>query len=415
MKSLYLATSQVTLTDEERVVADLLEKVRSLAPLIKERSAEFAADGAYDEALHNELLEAGLYGVLSPKKYGGLALGLDSYAQIGVEFARADPGAAWMFVLGTGHAFHAASFYNRQAQDELFGNGPYIAPLRGIPTGTSEKVEGGYRLSGDFPFSSGSRFSTHTLAVAPTYDDRGELLGAMMHSVPRAQFEILDDWGGGRTIGMESSSSNTIRIEDVFVPDHLVVPYEFREHVLGEDGTPGFQQHANPLYLGRSMSFTVAELASVQVGAAWAALDEYEKLMLKGKSGLPPFAPRVDSPEYHRWFGKLQAMVDTAETTLLAATRQYMTLARRWAATREGFTPADDVRIRAIIQQAGKLANEATDLAFRTAGTSAAAKGTRLEKIFRDVSMTRTHIVVGQLDVHYTSASQYHFGQPLRF
>jgi 3-hydroxy-9,10-secoandrosta-1,3,5(10)-triene-9,17-dione monooxygenase len=253
------------------------------------------------------------------------------------------------------------------------------------------------------------------LAVAPTYDENGEPLGAMMHSVPRDHFEILDDWGGGRTIGMEASASNTVRIDDVFVPDHLVVPYRFREHILGDSGTPGFQQHGNPLYVGRSMSFTTAELAAVQVGAAWAALDEYEKLMVKGKSGFPPFPARLDSPEYHRWFGKLQAMVDTAETTLIAATRQYMTLARRWAATRVDFSPADDVRIRAVVQQAGKLANEATDLAFTTGGSSAAAKGTRLEKIFRDVAMARTHIVVGQLDVHYSSASEFHFGRPLRF
>jgi 3-hydroxy-9,10-secoandrosta-1,3,5(10)-triene-9,17-dione monooxygenase len=415
IESLYLARSLETLTEEERVTAELLEKIRSLAPQIRERADDFAKAGGYDLDLHHELLEAGLYGVLVPKKYGGLGLGLDSYVQIGVELARADPGVAWMFVLGAGHAFHAGSFFGEKAQDELFGNGPYIAPLRAIPSGRSQRVEGGYRLSGDFPFSSGSRYSTHTQAVAPTHDEAGTYIGAMLHSVPREQYEILDDWGGGRTIGMEASSSNTIRITDVFVPDHLVVPYSFREHILGEHGTPGYQQHANPLYVGRSMTFTNAELVSTQVGAARAALDEYEKLMLKGKSAIPPFAPRLDSPEYHRWFGKLQALVDTAETTLYAATRQYMTLARRWAGTGADFSPADDVRLRAIVQQAGKLANEATDLAFTTAGTSAAAKGTRLEKIFRDVSMSRTHIVVAQLDVHYTSASEYHFGQPLRF
>lgn len=415
IESLYRTRSLDDLDGETQITAGLLSSIRELTPRIKEKAADYAAAGAYDESLHSAFLDAGLYKALVPKKYDGFGLGLDQYLQLGMELARADPGVAWMFILGAGHAFHAASSYEETAQDELFGQGPYIAPLRAIPSGRSIKVDGGYVLTGDFPWSSGSRYSTFTLAVAPTFDADGEPLGAMMHSVPRSQYEILDDWGGGRTIGMEASSSNTIRIKDVFVPERFVVPYAFRQHELGDSGTAGFQQHRNPLYLGRGMTFTTAELASIQVGAARAALDEFETLMRKAKAGLPPFAPRVESAEYHRWFGKMTALVDTAETILLGAAHQYMTLARRWAETGSEFSPSDDMRLRAIVQQAGKMALKVTDLAFTTAGTSAAAKGTRLEKIYRDVSMLKTHIVVGQLDVHYSSASEYHFDGPLRF
>jgi 3-hydroxy-9,10-secoandrosta-1,3,5(10)-triene-9,17-dione monooxygenase len=162
------------------------------------------------------------------------------------------------------------------------------------------------------------------------------------------------------------------------------------------------------------MTFFNAELIATQIGAAWAALDEFEELMASKKASFPPRGPRLDTPEYHRWFGKILALTDSAEALLLAGTRQYIALAQRWIDTREEFTPEQDARLRAVLQQAARLADQAVDLAFTTAGTTSAKKGSRLQKYFRDVSMYRTHIAA-QWDVTYSSESRYHFGQPLTF
>ena len=69
-----------------------------------------------------------------------------------------------------------------------------------------------------------------------------------------------------------------------------------------------------------------------------------------------------------------------------------MELAERWAATGEPFTREDDVRLFTMIQQAGQLAAQAVEIIFAAASPSAAKRGTRLQRYYRDVAMYRGHI-----------------------
>lgn len=401
-------------TGGEPTPDELVARAADLRPRLRKLQGDHEQLGGYSEEIHQEFLDAGFYRILQPRKYGGYEYGLDDFLRVGIEISRGDPGVGWSFILGAGHTFHVASFYCEQAQEELFGNGTFIAPSRTIPNGKAVEEDGGYRLSGTWDYCSGSMWSTHALVVAPTFTAAGEAVGLKMFAVPRKDYRILDDWGGDRTIGLRASSSNSVQVEDAFVAAHLVIHYDFREHVLGSEGTPGYQLHKNPMYLGRSMTFFNAELVATQVGAAWAALDEFEELMEARASSFPPRMPRLESPEYHKWFGQLLALADSSETMLLASVRQYVELGHRWADTGEEFTPEQDGRLRAVVQQAARLANDAVELAFTTAGSSAAKSGSPMEKYYRDVAMYKTHIAA-QWDVTFGSLSRFHFGQPLTF
>ncbi|NHU48314.1 MULTISPECIES: acyl-CoA dehydrogenase family protein [Rhodococcus] len=398
----------------DRSPDELVALAAEMRPRLRKMQARHEQLGGYTEEVHEEFLVAGFYRILQPRRYGGLEMGLDDFVRVGIEISRGDPGVGWCFVLGAGHAFHVGSFFTEQGQEELFGDGTFIAPGRTIPSGRATAVEGGFRLSGTWDYCSGSMWSTHVLVVAPSFTSAGDPLGPRMFALPRMDYTILDDWGGDKTIGMRASGSNSVRIEDVFVPDHLSVVYDFREHSLGAEGTVGYQLHKNPMYLGRTMTYFNTELVATQIGAAWAAFDEFESLMETRPTSFPPRKPRVEAPEYHRWFGQLLALTDSAESLLLAGIRQYAALGRRWEETGEEFTPEQDARLRAVVQQAAKLANEAVDLAFTTAGSSSAKLGAPMEKYYRDVAMYRTHIAA-QWDVTYGAVSRFHFGQPLTF
>ncbi|MCZ4535941.1 acyl-CoA dehydrogenase family protein [Gordonia terrae] len=414
-ESLYPRSPITPAERSNRKAADeLLHIAREMRPKLRKTQAEHERLGGYSEEIHRELHDAGFYNALMPKRYGGLELELDDFFRIGVEISRGDPGVGWSFILGAGHSFHVGSFFSEEGQAELFGNGPFIAPGRTIPSGKATTVDGGFRLSGRWDYCSGSMWSTHVLVVAPAVDANGDMLGMKMFVLPRASYTILDDWGGDRTIGMRASSSNSVEIVDAFVPNHLTADYDVREHVLGSEGTVGYELHGNPTYLGRSMLYFNAELVATQIGAAWAALDEFEELMKNKAASFPPRIPRTEAPEYHRWFGKLLALTDGAEAMYMAGIRQYVELGRLWHETGRDFTTEDDARLRAVIQQSARMANEAVELAFTTAGTTSAKKGSAMEKYYRDVAMYKTHIAA-QWDVTYGSAARYHFGLPLTF
>ena len=163
----------------------------------------------------------------------------------------------------------------------------------------------------------------------------------------RAAFEVLDDWGGDRTLGMRASGSNSARVRDAFVPEHMVVALDW----LGarpdgmENGTPGTRLHGNPMYLGRMMGPYHCSLVSVVVGAAWAALDEFETLMLRNRSIADPTLLWADHPDYLRPFGLALAMTEAAETILYGVAGRYMDYCRRWERDRTPISVEDNLRL----------------------------------------------------------------------
>lgn len=394
---------------------ELIDRARAMRPRLMELQEEHAELGSYNQETHDAFVKAGFYDILRPRRYGGFQYGWDTFFRVVVEIARADPGVGWAFELAASHNWQAASFYPEKGQDEIFKASPFVASSRAISFNSSAKrVEGGYRLSGTWDYNSGCRWGTHAMQVAPV--DMGDGKEPIMHMfvVPRSDYTIVDDWGGDRVIGLQASSSNSIKMEDVFVPEHMVVVYDFKDHPWGETGTQGYQLHQDSLYLGRTQFVFFAGLISAVLGAAWAARDEYERLLERGTS-FPPRMPRIDSPHYQQWFGKILSLTDGADTLFFGAIDRYTAANRRWAEGGEEFTPHEDSRLRSSLLPAAQLGIEAVDLAFSHGGTSSTAmRGSRLGKYYKDVAMYKTHIGA-QFDMIYASNARFMLGQPLDF
>jgi len=96
---------------------------------------------------------------------------------------------------------------------------------------------------------------------------------------------------------------------------------------------------------------------------------------------------------------------------VLRAGEEYMERARRWAQGGAPFSREDDVRLYAMIQQAGQLAGHAVEIIFAAAGSSAAKRGTRLQRYYRDAAMYRGHIAAQYLTTAGELA-RVHFGLP---
>jgi len=382
---------------------ELVARAIALRPLLREKQDEHAELGSYSEEVHRAFTEARLYDILRPRRYGGLEYPVSVFFRVAIEISRGDPGVGWSFTLGSGHTYQLSSYFPERAQEEAYAARPFVAPSRALPMGKAVRVEGGYRLSGTWDYNSGCTWSTHAMPVAPVVDEDGRAVNHMF-LVDRADFEILPDWGGDATVGLQASSSNSIVIDDVFIPEHRAVVYDFKAHEWGDTGTVGYQLHKSPLYLGRSLFFFYAELVSTQLGAAWAALDEWEQLLERSTS-FPPRIPRTESGEYQLWYGRLLSLVETATTVLIGAATLQTELNERWIQGGPEYTVRMDARVRGIVLKAAELADEAVMLAMQTAGSSAAKRNSRLAKYARDVLMYRTHIGA-QFDALYAAGAR---------
>ena len=116
------------------------------------------------------------------------------------------------------------------------------------------------------------------------------------------------------------------------------------------------------------------------------------------KSQFAPFLERAKDPEFQRYYGQALALVATAGAALVRAGEEFMDYTREEA---EGGAPFDDEReqrLTLIEQQCLRLAWEAVELIYRTAGTSASAKeGQPIGRLFRNLAVINTHPAL-QLD-----------------
>jgi len=402
--------------DPALTTEEMIARAIALRPTLRDQQAENEARGTYGEDLHQAFREAGFYRITQPLMFGGYERPVGDFYRVMVEVARGDPGVGWCLTLGASHGFIIASHWPESAQRELFGpHGDLIAPHRAQPMGTVVREGDGYRLNGRWNYCSGIPHATHFIGTAFLREGDAPPQTVMV-AVPRGGYTILPDWGGDEILGMRASGSNSVEVKDALVPAHFVVPVAnlFARPDGMEHGTPGTRLHGNPMYLGRLMGPYHASLVSVVVGAAWAAIDEYERASNTMKTYVDPDTLRADHFDFQRPFGEALAKADAAEAVLLGAAQRYMDLCARWAKDGTPISIEDNLRLWTMLQQGGRLAAEVVESLFHNVGAFATKKGNRLQRYFRDVQMYRTHMSA-QHQAFATYVARAHLGRPTGF
>ena len=398
----------VPIPEPELTPAELLARAVALRPLVREQQDESEDRGHYGEVLHEEFRRAGFYRILQPRRFGGYEFDLPTFFKVMLEIARGDPGTGWCLCLGSGHALPVAAHWPEHAQAEIFGtDGHFVAPHSARGVGVARPVDGGYLVSGTWDYCSGIPHSTHFIGTTfVNAADPGVEPAAVAFVVPRGQYAILDDWGGDAVLGMRASGSNSARIDDVFVPSHLVVPFDWMSFDPA-GGTPGTRLHGNPMYLGRLLGFYNSEITVPVVGAARAALDEYEQIITTRRTTTAPHMLRYQRHDFQQVFGTALRLVDSAEVLLIRSAELAMEQCRRSVEGGSPYTLKEDMRLAGLVHQAGALAAEAVQILFHSAGSGATKQGQRLQRYFRDVSTQRTTFAVQPITTATWAALSY--------
>lgn len=377
-----------------------MARAESLVPWLREEQEATEERGFYSRPLHEKFTEYGFSRILQPRRYGGYELDLTTFVRVMVAIAAGCPSTGWCLSLASSHAMIIAGRFPEQAQEAIFGpDGDFRSPHSVAPGGSATRTGAGWSVRGTWRYCSGIPYATHFMgsALVDTADGPPAMYAAV---VPRDQITVRDDWGGDAILGMRGSGSNSVHIEGAEVPSGFVIPFDWDR----SGPSAGLEVHGNPMYSGFRHALYHATLVIPALGAAKAALDEYENLAQTKKTTLPPFgevAPvlRSLSAETQRNYGQAVGLVDAAEALLYAATDRYMEITYQRAAEELPYTLIDDARIYGILIQAGDLAARAVELMFHTASSSAARKGERMQRYFRDIAMYRGHLSSQQLDL----------------
>lgn len=373
----------------------LLAEAAEIGRLLRDEQDESDARGHYSDAIHRRLLEGGFYRILQPKLFGGFGTDCETYIRVIMEISRGHPASGWCYTLASSHALVLGSHFSEEAQRELFGadgdfRAAYAAGPAGVPT--FERADGGYRVTGLWPFASGIPVATHFMGGAVIPDESG-MPTPIAFAVPKSSVTVLEDWNGDTAMGMQGSGSNSVRLSKVFVPDRHIVPspiVRLSTESLPE-GTPGTRLHGEGLFLGLIFGWFSCEFGAILTGAARAACEEYERQLRSKPSLFNPTRLRMEEPELQRLFGEAMCRADAAEALTLAATRLYKEQCERWMSSGIPVTAQDTARIWGTSREGCRAACEAVEMLFHSVGASVARRGERLQRYFRDVQMYRVH------------------------
>ena len=407
MPHLAESAERIAPPEPELAPAELLRRAEAMRPMLRDRQAACEAAGRVSDETNSEFIRAGFYRILQPRRFGGYEFDLPCFLKVMLAVSRGCPESGWVLALTAGHAFLMSQFPEAGQREAYGAHGEFRAPAVALPGGTAIEVEGGYRVKGTWDYASGCDLATHYMGGTVLLDPQSKAPRGMMFVLfDRNQYTIIDNW---RVMGMQGTGSRRVVIDEIFVPAHRVVHTVASGQPIHRH--PGQAHHPNPMYQGRVAPLLVSETVAVAVGAARGALDIYEEIMQRKKRPYPPFEPLVEQPEFQRHFGHAQSLVDTAEAALLQLASNYMEQARRQAEDGIAITDEEERRLLMIEQQCVRLAWEAMELMFRTAGSSSAAASAPLGRYFRNLAVIRTHITL-QIDRTAVNAARLHFGMP---
>ena len=121
---------------------------------MREQAERTETDRQVSAEAISQMRAAGLFRIMQPAIYGGYEYGFEALIPVVAEVAAGCGSSGWVFSLGVVHQWLAATF-PKQAQDEYWSEPDAIAAGSYAPVGKALPVDGGYRLSGHWSFTSG--------------------------------------------------------------------------------------------------------------------------------------------------------------------------------------------------------------------------------------------------------------------
>lgn len=345
----------------------LVERARQIGPQLAENAARHDRDGSFVTESYQALQDAGLLRAAVPIELGGEGATIRELAALQRELAHYCGSTA----LASSMHQHVTAFTAWRFRRGLPGaeatlrkvaeNGVVLLSTGGgdytHPSGSAERVEGGYLLSGRKRFASQST-AAGAVSTMFVHDDPDRGRRVLNVGVPMSAegVAVVPTWDA---LGMRGTASDDLTFDDVFVSDAQVLanrPYGV------VDG---------PLQVISSIGFTI--IAGAYLGVAEAAYAAAQAAAVR----------RADNVLVQRQLGLMRHRLQVAAWALDGALDLV------------GDDPAPGVdQTLAVMMAKSEIASAGIavcDLAMEVVGGSAYFKGSVVERCYRDIRAAKFH------------------------
>jgi 3-hydroxy-9,10-secoandrosta-1,3,5(10)-triene-9,17-dione monooxygenase len=355
----------------------VMRRAREIVPTLRER-AQKCEDARVLLPENEKLLhETGLFRYHQPKRFGGMELPFVAVVDIVSELARGCPSTAWnVGNLGCHHWI--LGYYEPETQHEVWDTNPdeLIASSIALAAGRGRKVNGGYQVSGRWPFSSGVDNSGWNMLAVTVYGDDGKsAVDWRLCMVPKSDYSIIDTW---YAMGMVGTGSKDIEVKDIFVPERRALELT---KCRGGLEHPGGKLNSGPLYRIPLVAAAAHPLSSSALGAAEGALDHVTQ-SFKTRIGTYTGAKVSDFQAVQIKIARARALVDSA---------RYLMRESAMAFQKEGLDLEAKLRLRIQNTLAVAQSREAVETLWSCYGANAIYTRDPLQRFLRDVQAINQH------------------------
>jgi alkylation response protein AidB-like acyl-CoA dehydrogenase len=356
----------------------------ALRPVIRGYHEELEREQRLPKALVEQFHAAGFYRLVRPRELGGLQVDPLTYLRVVELLAEASGSVGWN-VCNNNIAQLVTLGLPPEGIDEIYGHGGDVA-IAGTAVqggGRAVPVDGGYRVTGRWPFGTGCQESAWMLGSfqildgdrpRPSPDGASVYWRGVFH---RSEAQIVAaSWD---VSGLRATGSFDWTVDDVFLPArrtmvHAGVPLDNQwSHWPGISFALPAQSWVGPHH------------SAVITGIARAGIDALIELAAE-KTPRGRTVRLCDNPQVQDAVGRADAILNAGRAYRTA------TITELWNAVAAGedTTLEQRARCRLAAVHAADSAREAMNLAYRQGGSTSYRRESRLAECWRDLH------VVGQ-------------------
>ncbi len=379
----------------------MLVDIEPLCQDLRNRRAETNANRMLLPEIRDRVRESGVARILQPRSHGGAGGPLRNIVEALTRIGAGCGSSGWIIAQYVLHNY-MVSQWPAEGQEAVWGRDPkaLVAGILVPSFGSYEVKQGGYSVSGYWRWVTGVDTCDWCMVTAYEKDKPGPETHRHF-LLERSQVEIPDTW---HAIGLKGSGTNDVKLERMFVPNHLSLT--MAELRGGE--SPGGQWRDNSLYLLPSYSIFGLGITSGAVGIAQEIATEYNAVVTK-KTSVMSEKSVADFSSQQIKFAEAKCAVDSAVEILRFAADEFVAIA-----TEEARPPSDleRSRCRALATFAGNMAMDSARTVWDLSGALSVLNSSVLGALYTDLIVANQHFTQNK-DPNFKSYGRTLYGLPL--
>jgi alkylation response protein AidB-like acyl-CoA dehydrogenase len=373
--------------------AYLLDAVESISSVVAAGAEEGERLGTLPPATVQALLGSGLLALKVPEALGGAEADPVTQLEVLEALTRAEPSAGWCLMVATTAIGLPAGFLSDEAVATIFAGGRVPpAAIAVMPTGTATPVNGGYRLTGRWPFASGVRHAEWLTAGVMVRRDGQDAGERFLMVIPAAAAELHDNW---KVAGLEATGSGDFSVRDHFVPA-----------AFAWNPATAAPRRGGALFRLAMPAFVAYEHVAFALGVARKAIDAATELARSKSRGFTTSSSLASRASFQAELGEADLRVRLLRAGALDLFES------AWTSVTKGqsLSRRQQAELRSAATYATETAVEIVTALFRAAGGGALYRTGILQRCLRDINAGAQHLMVS--DSSYERLGQIILGFP---